>query len=575
MPDDRVKKGITRRGFLGSLAAGTGAVGVAGTGLFSMIPRKAAAKTCKVEDFVEDNVRPIPPVGLPAKWDKEADVVIVGAGGAGLTASNIARENGASVITIEKFYNAGGATREATLAICWGTKAQKRLGIEPDVKWLVKWSLKDSDYTVDPDLIARLIKKSAECMDWIEDMGYWNWEVYHCEGVPFAHFPENTFKKTMMLRTQGVVTDTLYKEAVKRGVQFMFRTRTEHLVRDGDRIVGIKVENEGETLYIKAKKGVVLCAGGMSVNRNMLKEYCPNAYQGCASSYDMPGSTGECIRMGFGAGADMAGYNSVSVFDSSLPYFEKGYDFYRYLYNGDIQLARQPWLYVNKFGERFVNEQLFGSGLSFTLMARHQMKQPGGRCYVIFDSDYETNILKFKDIQDFCEIPLLPDMPGMKEWAENPETRSICPNDWRIAVKRALVLGMIKKADSIEALAEQLNIDPARLKRTVGNYNEYCKKGRDRQFRKPKKYLISVKKAPFYGIKVGAQIVETGCGLKVNVDFQVIDRNRKPVPGLYAASHTAGGVLGENNVSSSMNLGDCCQAYTTGYIAGSSAATSG
>ena len=114
----------------------------------------------------------------------------------------------------------------------------------------------------------------------------------------------------MMLRTQGVVTDTLYKEAVKRGVEFMFKTMTQRLVRDGDRIVGIRVEQEGRTLHIKAKKGVVLCAGGMSVNRDMLKEYCPNAYQGCASSYDMPGATGECIRMGFGAGADIAGYNS-------------------------------------------------------------------------------------------------------------------------------------------------------------------------------------------------------------------------------------------------------------------------
>ena len=124
-------------------------------------------------------------------------------------------------------------------------------------------------------------------------------------------------------------------------------------------------------------------------------------------------------------------------------------------------------------------------------------------------------------------------------------------------------------------LADMLNIDPKRLKRTVAQYNEFCEKGRDRQFRKPKKYLIPVKKAPFYGIKVGAQIVDTECGLKVNYNYQVIDKNREPIPGLYAASHTAGGVIGENNVSSSMNLGDCCQAYTTGFIAGESAATLG
>ena len=194
---------------------------------------------------------------------------------------------------------------------------------------------------------------------------------------------------------------------------------------------------------------------------------------------------------------------------------------------------------------------------------------------MIYDANYETDIHKFKDVQDFCEIPLLPDMPGMKEWAEDPETRDLCPADWRVAVKRALDLGMIKKADTIEELADQLEIDPKRLKKTVIKYNEYCAKGRDRQFRKAKQYLVPVKKAPFYGIKVGAQIVDTECGLKVNYDYQVIDKDRKPIPGLYAASHTAGGVVGENNVSSSMNVGDCCQAYATGYIAGESVAKLG
>ena len=163
----------------------------------------------------------------------------------------------------------------------------------------------------------------------------------------------------------------------------------------------------------------------------------------------------------------------------------------------------------------------------------------------------------------------------MKEWAKDPETRDLCPNDWRIAVKRALELGMIKKADTIEDLAIQLGIRPDRLKKTVNRYNGYCKKGRDKEFRKRKEYLLPIKKAPFYGIKVGAQIVNTECGVKVNYDYQVLDKQGKVIPGLYAASHTAGGVVGENNVSSSMNVGDCCQAYTTGYIAGASAATKG
>ncbi|MGB5158806.1 MAG: hypothetical protein WBN77_15380 [Desulfobacterales bacterium] len=94
----------------------------------------------------------------------------------------------------------------------------------------------------------------------------------------------------------------------------------------------------------------------MSNNRELLKIYIPQAYTGCGASMDMPSAMGGVFRMGLGAGADIAGVNSISIFDGGIPYFEKTGSFYRYLYSGDVQLSRQPWLFINKRCERFINE---------------------------------------------------------------------------------------------------------------------------------------------------------------------------------------------------------------------------
>nr|CBX28499.1 hypothetical protein N47_G38230 [uncultured Desulfobacterium sp.] len=192
------------------------------------------------------------------------------------------------------------------------------------------------------------------------------------------------------------------------------------------------------------------------------------------------------------------------------------------------------------------------------------MSQPGGRAYVIFDSNYEKNINIFKG--DFCEHPLTPDLPGMDKWNE-----SICPKDWRIAVKKAIDSGMIQIDTTIEGLGQKLGLDPVRLKERVFSYNKICEAGVDNEFGKKAEFLIPVKNPPFYGIKVGSNIGASQCGLRVNEYFQVLDTNCSVIPGLYAAFHTAGGAIGENMMGGSV-LADCHLAYTSGYVAGETAA---
>ena len=535
---------------------------MASAGLFGTWSSRVAFGSSEVAGLAR--VGPIPPVSHPEKWDQKADVVVVGGGGAGLCAAVRARMKGASVILVEIMPSMGGATQHATGAVGWGTKAQKRAGIPFNREDLFQMVMQSSNYTINPWLLRSLIHKGAETLDWIEDLGL-EWEVQVCGMMPAFHVPKGAMNRSWLL-IQKEVTDLLFKVAKEKGVKPLVKTRTVALVRKNDRIVGIKAEREGETLFIMAKKGVILAAGGMSVNRGLLKEYIPAAYRGCASSYDLPTSTGEVIRMGIGAGADMAGFNSVSVFDGGIPYLEEGKGpFYRYLYSGDIQLVRQPWLYVNKCCQRFLNEDPPGFG--FETMGAAQMAQPEGRAYVIFDNNYKKDIWIFKG--EYCEKPLVPDLPGMDKWPER-----ICPKDWQIAVKKAIEAGIIKVDPTIKGLANKLGLEPGKLQERVVTYNKFCETGNDLEFGKKKEFLIPIKTPPFYGTKVGAQIASTKCGLRINPDFQVLDRNCRIIPGLYAAFHTAGGSTGENYVGTSV-LGDCNLAYASGYAAGDKAASKG
>ncbi|MCJ7667352.1 MAG: FAD-binding protein, partial [Anaerolineae bacterium] len=446
----------------------------------------------------------------------------------------------------------------STVAGGYNTKAAAAAGIPPfKEEDLFKTGLQQTNSTVNPQLLLTLIRKGGETLDWIGDLGF-EWEPYG----PVGCVPKGVFGRTWLLM-QKETTDFLTEVAGEKGVEFLFKSKAAALVRENGRIVGVQGESEGESLFVKARKAVILAAGGMSNNREMLKKYVPRAYYGCSSAYDMPCNTGEAIRMGTGAGADLAGIDSFSQFDAGTAYFDEGLGpWYRYLYTGDIQLARQPWLKVNKLCDRFMAEDC--NPLYFGPTSVVEISQPGGRVYVIFDSNYERNILAFDS--QFCEKPLTPDLPGMDKWDE-----SICPKDWRVAVKEAIEKGAIKHADTIEGLASELGLDPVKFKKTVETYNGYCAEGKDPEFGMNPKYLIPVQDPPFYGVKVGPQLEVTYCGLRVNPQMQVLDKDCNIIPGLYAAFHTAGGAVGENVAVHSI-LFNCGLAYTSGYIAGDNAA---
>jgi len=565
---DARPSGLSRRGFLKGAAAG--AAIAQGAGLLAGAPSALAATATPERSADPQGARPVPPIGPPSKWDKEADVVVVGTGGGGLAASVRAAEKGLKVITVEKLSEPGGGTKESALFFTFGgTRYQNaikwaipKFPYDPDA--LVELVMPAYQYTADKLLLRALATKGPECVDWMGDHGV-EWELNTANDPVFGqggHIWKNSCLEGNYTRATKHVTDHMYGVAVRAGVEFLFGTAVTRLVQQGDRIVGVRTRNlEGEDFFVRARKAVVLAAGGFAVNRDLLQKYTPYANMGAGSSFGMPCDTGECTRMGIGAGADIAGLNSTAFFDGGVDWVhEKRGTFHQHLYNGSVQLARQPWLSIDITGNRY---QYMDSVPVDNLF--HQpavpMSRPGRRGYVIFDADYETNVFKFK--QEYCRRPLRPSMPNMDRvpgW--------LVGKDWREGVKVALDAGVIKQANTIEALGEQLGFAPGVLAKSVAGWNEVCASGKDDPIYgyKPE-WLIPVAKPPFYGIRMGGFLYATHAGLRVTPRMQVVSTKGTIIPGLYAAFHTAGGAIGENAVSGASILADNGLSWASGYIA--------
>lgn len=190
------------------------------------------------------------------------------------------------------------------------------------------------------------------------------------------------------------------------------------------------------------------------------------------------------------------------------------------------------------------------------------MSQPDGHGFVIFDADFQENIKDFEEYM--CRRPITPDLADKGADLDRlPE--AIGPHDYMVGVNNAIDAGVIKKADTIEELAEMLEFEPEVLKAAVDQWNGICEAGEDSLFQYKSNWLKPIVKAPFYGGAVGGTILSTACGLKHNGKMQVISEKGLPIPGLYAAGCNTGGLAGVTNGGLS-GIG-VMQSCTGGYIA--------
>lgn len=427
---------------------------------------------------------------IKAEPRESYDVVVIGAGSAGFNAAIAARRAGASVLLLEKHSFSGGNSMLAAGGYnAVGTKQQKAKGINDTVEAYVEDTLKGGRGKNDRALVEILAKESAAGVEWLEGMGADLSEVKRSGGARV----DRTHRPTGGETVGPHIVKTLRAQAEKDGVPARLNSRAVRLIVDANHTVrGVVVEGKHSGLYRVNAKAVVLAAGGYGQNKEMVAFYRPT-FKGMTSSNNVT-STGDGVRMALEAGASMTDIDWIQAH----PTVGKGS---RILISETVRGVGA--VMVNETGARFVNELTTRDRASDAIL-----KQPGRHAWLVFDADLYA---KAKMVRGYDH------------------------------------LGMLKKADTIEGLAEAAGMDPKVLEKTLADYNAYRAKGHDDAFERPDMPL-AVAKAPFYAVEVAPGIHHTMGGVAVTTESEVLDIQSRPMPGLYAAGEVTGGVHGFNRL---------------------------
>ncbi|WEV51381.1 FAD-binding protein [Lactobacillus sp. ESL0731] len=465
----------------------------------------------------------------------EYEIIVVGASNAGGMAAAAAAEKGGDVLVIDKAGSAGYLYRETIAAI--HSKAQKKAGVEIDRNELVNFISTFNQGNVDQRLLNVWADNSSEMVDWLDDEVLQPHGAY-IKATPDAHF-ETDRNRAFPTGNEATAPDGKYwqmgygnwviEKAEKLGAEFSWWTMLESLVVENGRVVGVVVKDvkTKKTTTIRATKGVILCTGGYGSNEALMQKWNPlglktNVYtdgqrddgSGIVAAVEIGAAKDEePASIVFNRGAVPVGTKTENFYEVDLtPPDDPGY----------LWLGSYPMLKVNLNGERFFNES---APYQFQMSAAS--KQPGYLSAMIWTEETMTD----EALRQYHTLGCSRlGFPGI-----------FTGDEARKEVNDRLKEGLVQKADTIEELAEKLGLPVANLTKTVARYNEMVAQGRDDDFGKESSRLEPVNKAPYYGAILGGRLLATLDGLRINTKMQVISKQDKVIPGLYAAGNCSGG----------------------------------
>jgi fumarate reductase flavoprotein subunit len=503
----------------------------------------------------------VPPPPIPEKDIKEkmtADVVVLGAGIAGLTTALSAAEAGAKTILLEKgpTYNFRGLHNAAI-----ASRMQKKAGIENDKGQIIYTIMETAAYRGNQKVVNVWADNCDSVMDWLLDMA----EAADVEVALdtttkpwfFPNYPVIHVFDSKNYGWQASLAEMLMNNVRAHGVDIHFDTPAVRLIRKGKgRVTGVIAQNKaGEYIQFNATKAVVLCTGDYGSDRQMVKEYCwkgvselrslyPDmtrlAYtrQQISGPYDTEPNTGDGHKMAMWIGAAI----------DEPPHCAMLFDYTDWGGEGLFDLGRQPWLYVNLNGERFMNEDL-----PWGYECAQIMQQPGNVVWSVWDDKWKQ------------EVPIM-----RSQCCKNMGPPTYLWHDrW---LDEAIEDGNVLKASTIEELAQKIGVPVNKFKATVVRYNELAQQGNDLDFGKHPDRLTTLEKPLFYATRMTSLYLVILGGLKINPRLQVLDTERNVIPGLYAAGNASGSFFGSQYPTTVPGLSHS-RAWTFGRLAGQYAAS--
>lgn len=424
------------------------------------------------------------------EWDIETDVVVVGAGGGGLTAALAASRNGAEVVVFEKTeFVLGNTAASAGMIPAAGTAQQQALGIDDSAEIMVQDILRKNEGESDLEVTRALCEASGPLIDWMTEELSLDLSVV----TEFRYPGHSRLRMHAPPSRAGEDLVKMLKKALQQqdNAYIMLRSPVVRLhANEAGEVIGVEADTPHGTQHVKAGK-VILASNGFGGNTAMVRKYIPAIAEALYFGYEA--NTGDAIRWGEELGAALScmtgfqGHSSVAPSHGILMTW------------GGVMSGG---FLANKEGRRFGNE-----AQGYSEFALEVMKQPEGYANYIFDAAIYEQLGVIEDFRRLDEM------------------------------------NAFKKADTPAELARKMGMDPHIFEEEMLAFHRAAAEGVDAFGRT---HFPKQLEAPLYGIKVVPALFHTQGGLKINRHAQVMKEDGSTIPNLYAVGGAAAGVSGKH-----------------------------
>lgn len=418
------------------------------------------------------------------------DIIIVGAGGAGMSAALEAKDKGMNPVIFEKMPIAGGNTIKSSSGMnASETKFQQEQGIKDNNDLFYEETLKGGHGTNDKDMLRFFVDNSASAIDWLDSIGIRLNNITITGGMneKRTHRPEDGSAVGQYL------VNGLVKNVQEQEIPLFVNAKVTDITEKDGKVNGVKVIfNENDEKNIAAD-AVVVTTGGFGANMDMISEVRSDL-KGYVTT-NQEGSTGDGITMIEKLGGTTVDMDQIQVHPTVQQ--EKSYLI------GEA-VRGEGAILVTSQGKRFTNELDTRDNVTAAIN-----KLPEKSAYLVFDSGVKSRV---KAIQQYEKM------------------------------------GFVIQGDSIEALAKEMGVPADQLKDTLDTWNSAVKNNKDTEFDRTTGMDNDLSGAPYHAIQIAPGIHYTMGGVKINTNTEVLDKDGKPIPGLFAAGELTGGLHGQNRI---------------------------
>ncbi|MFG1175616.1 flavocytochrome c, partial [Erwiniaceae bacterium CAU 1747] len=418
------------------------------------------------------------------------DVVVIGSGGAGLAAAIQASDAGAYVVIIEKMPTIGGNTIKASVGMnAAETQYQQVKGIEDSKTLFYEETLKGGKFKNNPTLLKEFVERAPGAIDWLTDHGIALSDITITGGMSI----ERTHRPADRSAVGGFLISGLVKGINQRNIEVLLETSVEEILLENGAVSGVKVVDEYNDSRILNARSVIVATGGFSANREMVVKYRPELDGFVTTNHK--GATGSGIAMLQKIGAGTVDMGEIQIH----PTVEQTTS---YLISEAIRGGGA--ILVSQGGHRFFNEMETRDKVSAAIIAL-----PEKSAWVIFDNQVRSN---------------------------------------NKAADEYIAKGFVVSAPTPHELAVKLNMDQETLQTTLGRYNQFVAQQNDDDFGRTTAMRHPLNQAPYYAIRIAPGVHHTMGGVTINTDTAVLDTQKQPIAGAWAAGEVVGGIHGANRI---------------------------